>query len=467
MRNSCSTSVYVKSSAAIVFLLFAIYYVTQAQRIDLEANRIYDSLKIEGAPNETYSLFLPENYNANDTWPVLYIFDPVGRGITGIHAFMDAARAYGYILVCSNNSKNGPLETNFEIASHLFFETLSYLSVDHSRIYAAGFSGGSRLAFALAMQNPIIKGVIGCGAGFPGQNPLVETTFFYLGIVGDLDMNYLEMKKVEEWMDHINVNNHRILFEGNHQWPPKESILKSFQWIELNSMQTGEKAVDNKIILEMYLESYAEAALLHEEDSNYEYVDLLKRITKRFEKLINVDSLHEQITSLESDRKYQKGFSDLTELEDHESELHGYYIGLLKKQLQNPVDTFLTTWKREFRILDSRAASKEEMIVKSTSRTISAIAAWCIETGQFSSSNGDYETAITVNLAWLAVRPKDTYANFRMAKYQAGNGNANKAINYLKRSINNGFRNKAFIINTLEFKPIMDNKNFKKLLSSM
>jgi len=388
---------FIRASILAILPVLIGYSTTNAQKIELEGGKRYDNLKIEATPNETYALYLPKNYSADKVWPIVYIFDPAARGIIGLNAFVDAAKQFDYILVCSNNSKNGILDANFKIASSLFFETLKNLAIDESRIYAAGFSGGARLSIALAMQNPVIRGVIQCGAGFSAQRPFEQTGFFHIGIVGDLDMNYLEMKKVEHWMEEINSNSHLIFFEGIHRWPPKESILKSFQWIEFNIMEAGEKQRDDQLILETYKKSYLEAVQLQTDNRLHEYADLTKRIIKRFESLIDVNSLKAQMAVLESDKKYQKGLSDLIELEDSETELSSHLIGLLRDQVQSPVDTFLAVWKKEFLVVDKRANSKEIFESKSGQRVIGPVRAWCIETGEFASTIGNETVAVLLS----------------------------------------------------------------------
>ena len=135
------------------------------QESDFPIGEIVDSIAVSKTSNESFALYLPSNYKPNTLSPIVFIFDPAARGKIGIHPFIKAAEKYNYILICSNDSKNGPYDQNFEIASRLFDKIFSDFSINPKRIYTAGFSGGARLASRITVLNEHIQGVIACGAG--------------------------------------------------------------------------------------------------------------------------------------------------------------------------------------------------------------------------------------------------------------------------------------------------------------
>ena len=54
-----------------------------------------------------YALYLPSCYTADREWPVIFAFDPGGRGLNPVERYKKAAEKYGYIVAGSNNSRNG------------------------------------------------------------------------------------------------------------------------------------------------------------------------------------------------------------------------------------------------------------------------------------------------------------------------------------------------------------------------
>jgi len=61
----------------------------------------------------------------------------------------DAAERYGYIVLGSNNSRNGPWKPESEAADAMLQDAQKRFAVDLKRIYFAGFSGGARVARSL------------------------------------------------------------------------------------------------------------------------------------------------------------------------------------------------------------------------------------------------------------------------------------------------------------------------------
>ena len=125
----------------LIILLFN-YCSLASQVDDFPIGEIVDSIAVSKTSNETFALYLPSNHKPNTLSPIVFIFDPAARGKIGIHPFIKAAEKYNYILICSNNSKNGPYDQNIKIASRLYDKVFSDFSINPKRVYTAGFSGG-------------------------------------------------------------------------------------------------------------------------------------------------------------------------------------------------------------------------------------------------------------------------------------------------------------------------------------
>ena len=94
---------------------------------------IIDSVFINDKSGESFALYLPAKYDSSINSPIVFIFDPAARGKTGIEPFIRAAEEYGYILICSNDSKNGPYNINYDIANRLFSKVLNQFKIDEKK----------------------------------------------------------------------------------------------------------------------------------------------------------------------------------------------------------------------------------------------------------------------------------------------------------------------------------------------
>ena len=106
-------------------------------------------------------------------------------------------------------------DQNFEIASRLFDKIFSQFNIEPKRIYTAGFSGGARLASRIAVLNEHIQGVIACGAGIASNLILFhnDLKFSYAAIVGNQDMNYLEMYETKDYLTKFKISNELFVYD--------------------------------------------------------------------------------------------------------------------------------------------------------------------------------------------------------------------------------------------------------------
>src|SRR5258708_25497503 len=81
-------------------------------------------------PKQSYALYLPSAYSAARKWPILYVFDPFGRGQAAATVIQASAETFGYIIAASNNSKNGPMGGSAEAATPVWQDTQRTFSFD-------------------------------------------------------------------------------------------------------------------------------------------------------------------------------------------------------------------------------------------------------------------------------------------------------------------------------------------------
>lgn len=179
-----------------------------------------------------YALYLPSNYSTSKNWPIILIFDAQSRGKLPLELYKDLAEKYGYILIGSNNSKNGiDWNVNKEQIKTLINDVFRRFAIDQQRVYTMGFSGGARVACLVAIDLAKIQGVIGCAAGFPQLDKPIETPFCYIGFSGDEDFNRVEMIRLDESLNSSVMPFYIRFYKGKHDWPPLVIMNEGFLWL--------------------------------------------------------------------------------------------------------------------------------------------------------------------------------------------------------------------------------------------
>lgn len=190
---------------------------------NMETGKLFPHVTIKNDTTLSYALYLPLSYDIQKENKIVFIFDAHGRGILPLKKYKTLADKYNLVLAASNDSKNGQQgQIRNHIITSFMSDVESRIHIDKNKMYTAGFSGGARIATLIALYNSTITGVIGCAAGFPQvQNP-ANRSFIWVGIVGNEDFNFLELKNLYKQLKANNRTSYLLVFDGKHEWPPLE-----------------------------------------------------------------------------------------------------------------------------------------------------------------------------------------------------------------------------------------------------
>lgn len=193
-----------------------------------------DNIKIVTCYDDdhVYAVCLPKNYGKEKRrYPVLFCFDPGGDGVDAVKKFMYAGEKYEWIVVGSLDAKNGPWAPILRAQKAVLKDVQKRFRVDDKNFYTAGFSGGARMAYTMAYNNPKhFKAVIACSAGF-GLGA-VKKKVAVCHCVGDEDCcNLKEVRNAYNRLKAGRVNTKLIEFSGDHRWPPTYVRNEAVDWI--------------------------------------------------------------------------------------------------------------------------------------------------------------------------------------------------------------------------------------------
>jgi len=240
-------------------------------------------------PGFSYALYLPASYTAEREWPVIFAFSPGANGATPVRLLMEAAEQYGYIVIGSNDSRNGPWEPIHAAQRALRREAKARFAIDPRRSYATGFSGGSRSAFSLALKHPrAFAGVILCGAVFTNSEPLpARSKLAVYGLVGDADIAYPEHLRAERELPDHGFTCWQEVFPGRHQWPSPTKYREAVEFLQLAAMRRKMIPRDEAFIRRVASDRLEAARTLEKEGRPLLALRTFRQTAETF------DSLHE------------------------------------------------------------------------------------------------------------------------------------------------------------------------------
>jgi hypothetical protein len=182
---------------------------------------------------------------------------------------------------------------------------LGNYAVDERRVYAAGHSGGATVAWLLAHQTGQIAGVIVSGQPNPQFEQSRGKPFAWFGMAGHTDFNLMEVKSIDDQLLRTSSPHRMEFFEGGHQWPPSDLVVRALGWMEMIAMNEGRRPRDQELARTLLAEEMARARTLEERSLFVEAWRSYGAIGSTYKNLVDVSDAERGRRSLEGDERFK------------------------------------------------------------------------------------------------------------------------------------------------------------------
>ena len=453
-----------KFSSAFASILLLSYVLTscasgQKSKIqEFEIGKVYPKIICVSDTSQSYSLFLPSNYDKNKPCPVLILFDSHGNGLLPVNLFSGEASKNGFIVAGSNNSKNGlQIEQTTAIYRNLLADLTARFNIEKKAIYLGGFSGGSRVAAAAAITEGGVAGVVGCGAGFPNLNQKPQTAFSYLAVVGNQDFNLTEMLQLDENLDKAGYQHHLLPFNGIHQWPPKELIPDIFTWLRFDAMRQKSIPADRMEINRFIEQNDKLASDFANQNKFPEQQEIYLKMSHYLSGITDVAPLQSEIKRLENEKTVVAYHQQQQKLMEKEQGLQQYYLPEIEQQ-------DVKWWAKESAKLHALTKNTQDLEMAAVyKRILGSLSLSCYMYSNGALKNGDLAAASKYIEIYSLVDPTNAEHRYMAAKVAALNGNSDAVFVELRKAISLGFDDFGRL--NADFKSLQNDERFKGLRS--
>lgn len=405
-----------------------------------------------------YTLYMPQTSQKN--LPTIVFFDPHAQGEKPVEAYAKLASEYKYILIGSNDMHNGQsaLETE-KIVLALINEIENEYPSDPDRIYLSGFSGGAKLAMMYGLNIPEIKGVVACGGSIlPHIKP--DSTFCFVGMVGDKDFNYLDMQQTLAAFSKMGIPFTSLVFDGKHEWPTTSEYENAIKALEINAMRTGFAPANRDWLKSVY------TALSDSANNSMalgEYVkgsELIGRIQGWFGDVDNDIRLTAFLNNLRNNPMYHDQVRKLQELAEKEVLLRGQFIGSIENR-------DLDWWKDEIANFEKSIASKDKDVSLTSHRLMAYLSMVSYSLINSDILNNRQEKALKKLQIYQMVDPDNTDVYLMYARYYLMTGDRQKMIESYREAVAKGFNEAANYANSSDWKYLFSQPEIKAELVKM
>ncbi|ANM28998.1 hypothetical protein ABI59_04380 [Acidobacteria bacterium Mor1] len=448
-----------------LFLIAALFCSVAGAAESWPTGEIIPEVPCTETPEQSYSLYLPSNYDGAREWPTLIVLDPRGQGPAAAELFREAAERLGWIVVSSNNSRSDTVEPLNDAAMRaLATDVPNRFAVDSNRVYLAGFSGTARFAWYTARAlDGAIAGVIACGAGLPEAGPGdFETSFALFGAAGDTDFNHREMFLLDEGLRATDTPHWIRTFEGRHQWFPPELAADALTWFEiLHGRGDPDPALGRR------LAEWRNAAERHEAAGRLLVAERYYRMLSRVVAEPAATPLRENHARLDRSAAVAARRESATKAGARQLEyLMGPVSNVARTIRTSETTPAVPRLVQQLRVKSLRAEARKEGAAGLTARRMLSHA--YVQLGSYVPtdlwSQGEYlRAAISLDLA-AELRPELPLVHVRRAQAYSRAGYVKKSIKALERALELGFDDRAFLEQDAELARVRKDKRFARVL---
>ena len=414
--------------------------------------------------NQSYALYLPSKFTTKQLWPVIYLFDPFARGDSAASVVQAAAEKFGYIVVASNNSKNGPAGGSREAAQAIWKDTHERLPIDPKRQYFGGLSGGARVATSLAISCQCAAGVVANAAGFPtGTARSANSQFAYFATVGSADFNYAEFAQLRPKLDSSGMHYVIRVFDGPHGWAPADVWLEALEWLDIQAMAAGTLPRDAVRIQSVFDATMARASRFEAKGDLLAAYREYQSIVRNFSGLTGVSSAQARISEIEKSKLLKAGEKrEAAELELQER-MEATAAEKMAALPNGDMDEIA------FRELQSsfadlkRQAARDDRDSLIRQRALGGLVVQAYESGQNSMDGKNYSVALRYFDLAATGSANPAWAYYQRARIYAITSEKKNMLSEIRKCIAAGVHNPS-ALDAEEFRKYNDDLEFRRVL---
>lgn len=205
-----------------------------------EKGKVISHFKVAKDSNYDYALYLPKNFDAQATWPVILFLDPQGEGDLPLKKYSALADKYGFVLAGSYGSRNSvPIAEAESDYDRIYDDIHRRIQVHPKGMILAGFSGGGRTALHIASSRANVNGVITL-SGPNNVTPKIEPENFCLyAVAGYRDFNFEGTKGMQYRRSFYKFENHFRFLDMKHEYLSEAQMEDAFLYMHLKAMAKG------------------------------------------------------------------------------------------------------------------------------------------------------------------------------------------------------------------------------------
>ncbi|CAL65471.1 hypothetical protein [Christiangramia forsetii] len=429
-------------------LLLAVFTILICTNLSSQEFRVVkggvtDSLPIAAGISDTYALYTPSDYSPEKKWPVIFVFDPKGRGATTANLFRAAAEDQKYLIASSNiNLKSKPIDTIISTARSMMNEVLNSFPIDPAMVYTAGMGEGAQVGSALPLLYKQMAGVMAIGNSFVNPDYLdKKNPYMFIGIVGNKDYMVYEMESYLRFYDDINFTTDIYYFDGKEdEWPGSSVISNAISGFTIEAIKKGLRTKDQDFIQKLYENEVAYTETLRRTRNYFTASQKLDRMEEKYEDFGFEDDIKERVKAIKKTDGFKSQRRDFREATSFEKEQQAEYEYLLINDIMTVNFQNIGWWAYQVDELQKLKDSSNDVKANTAYRLHGYLD--FVSKREFDNilkADVPIDTKIFISVLRTAINKNDPEAYFKIISLAGSDGDYESALLYLEDLLKTGY----------------------------
>lgn len=430
-----------------------------AQEIRIKKGAVTDSLPIPGRSGDTYAFYTPSDYSPDEQWPVIFVFDPKGRGATTANLFRSAAENQRYLVASANiDLKAKPIDSIIETATAMMNTVLNTFPIHPGMVYTAGMGEGAQVGSALPLFYKKMAGIMAIGNSFVNPKYLEKNNpYMFIGLAGNKDYMVYEMEDYLRFYDDLDFPTDMYYFDGKEdEWPSAEVISNAMTGFTLHAIKKGLRAAGTDFIQNLYANEIEYTEQLRRSRKYYAAYEKLDRMEDKYEDLGFEDDIKERMKSLKRTDGFKAQRRDFRQAIAFEKQQQEEYEYLLRTDIMTINFQNVGWWAYQVDELEKLKESSNEAKANMAYR-LHGYLDFLTKREYDAIVNSDFpiDTKIFISVLRTAIKRQDPEAYLKIISLAGADGDYETAFLYLEDLLKTGYSNLEKLYNiegTLDLK---------------
>jgi hypothetical protein len=288
-------------------------------------------------------------------------------------------------------------------------------------------------------------------------------------VAGTTDFNYPEQLHLKQSFDARKVVSRFVVYDGPHNWMPKEFAERAVAWLQLRAMVKGLVAVDKEFVTQQFDSRMAEAQAEQKSGDVLAAERAYREIAQDFGSFRDVKpqlALAKSLAESGEFRKAKKNEKAALELQDEVAKKIGNLVAGINQGTDQRTDFFSQLQSAVNDAYRDKKESSRPTQRQAIERGLASAFAYAAETGQQAMLKKDFISAKSMFQAGEVIQPESAWASYLSATACAQLGEKKPAIQELKKAMEKGMTS-AKALDDAAFDRIREEQGFKEVVASL